>query len=221
MAGFVAEYGAIILKAVGETLVMVVLSTGFGYLLGIPLGVVAYITDHGSISENRVVNTVVGWVINIGRSLPFIILMIALFPFTKLVVGTKIGIKGAVVPLVVSAAPFIARMVESSFNELDSGVIESAKAMGATNLQIIWKVLLPESFPSLLRGMAIATITIIGYIAMAGMVGGGGLGAVAINYGYYRYERPVMNATIILTILLVQLIQVLFNLIVRRVDKNR
>ena len=112
-------------------------------------------------------------------------------------------------------------MVESSFNELDRGVIESAQVMGATNFQIIWKVLLPESFPSLLRGMSIATITIIGYIAMAGMVGGGGLGAVAINYGYYRYERPVMTVTVILTILLVQLIQVAFNLIVRKVDKNK
>ena len=221
MAGFVAEYGAIILKAVGETLVMVVLSTGFGYLLGIPLGVVAYITDHGSISENRVVNTVVGWVINIVRSIPFIILILFLIPYTRFVMGTASSTRGVIFPLVIGSTPFIARMVESSFNELDSGVIESAKAMGATNLQIIWKVLLPESFPSLLRGMAIATITIIGYIAMAGMVGGGGLGAVAINYGYYRYERTVMTVTVVLTILLVQLIQVLFNLNVRRVDKNR
>ena len=186
-----------------DTLIMLVLSTGFGYLFGIPLGVVAYITDHGSISENRVVNTVVGWVINIVRSIPFIILILFLIPYTRFVMGTASGTRGVIFPLVVSATPFIARMVESSFNELDQGVIESARAMGATNLQIIWKVLLPESFPSLLRGMAIATITIIGYIAMAGMVGGGGLGAVAINYGYYRYERPVMNATIYTCILLI------------------
>ena len=221
MAEFIAEYGSIILVAIKDTLIMVVLSTGFGYLLGIPLGIVAYVTDHGSISENAVVNTVVGWFINIVRSIPFIILILFLVPYTRLIMGTASGTRGVIFPLVISAAPFIARMVESSFNELDQGVIESARAMGATNLQIIWKVLLPESFPSLLRGMGIATITIVGYIAMAGMVGGGGLGAVAINYGYYRYERSVMNVTMVLTILLVQLIQVAFNLIVRKVDKNK
>ena len=221
MSDFISQYGALILSAVGDTLLMVLLSTFFGYLLGIPLGVVAYVTDHGSISENRVVNAIVGWVINIIRSVPFIILIIFLIPYTRAIMGTASGTRGVIFPLVVGAAPFIARMVESSFNELDRGVIESARAMGATNFQIIRKVLLPESFPSLLRGMSIATITIIGYIAMAGMVGGGGLGAVAINYGYYRYERPVMNVTIVLLILLVQAIQLLFSLIVRRVDKNK
>lgn len=221
MAEFVSEYGLLILTALWETLLMVFLSTLFGYLLGIPLGVIAYVTDHGSISENLVVNTIVGWIINIIRSVPFIILILFLIPYTRLIMGTASGTRGVIFPLVVGSAPFIARMVESSFNELDAGVIESARAMGATNFQIIWKVLLPESFPSLLRGMAIASITIIGYIAMAGMVGGGGLGAVAINYGYYRYERPVMNVTVVLIILLVQLIQLAFNLIVRKVDKNR
>ena len=221
MAEFVSEYGLLILTALWETLLMVFLSTLFGYLLGIPLGVIAYVTDHGSISENPVVNTIVGWIINIIRSVPFIILILFLIPYTRLIMGTASGTRGVIFPLVVGSAPFIARMVESSFNELDAGVIESARAMGATNFQIIWKVLLPESFPSLLRGMAIASITIIGYIAMAGMVGGGGLGAIAINYGYYRYERPVMNVTVVLIILLVQLIQLAFNLIVRKVDKNR
>ncbi len=221
MAEFVSEYGLLILTALWETLLMVFLSTLFGYLLGIPLGVIAYVTDHGSISENPVVNTIVGWIINIIRSVPFIILILFLIPYTRLIMGTASGTRGVIFPLVVGSAHFIARMVESSFNELDAGVIESARAMGATNFQIIWKVLLPESFPSLLRGMAIASITIIGYIAMAGMVGGGGLGAVAINYGYYRYERPVMNVTVVLIILLVQLIQLAFNLIVRKVDKNR
>ena len=181
MAEFMTEYGSIILLALRDTLIMVVLSTGFGYLLGIPLGVVAYVTDHGSISENAAINTVVGWLINIIRSIPFIILILFLIPYTRLIMGTASGTRGVIFPLVVGSAPFIARMVESSFNELDRGVIESAQVMGATNFQIIWKVLLPESFPSLLRGMSIATITIIGYIAMAGMVGGGGPGAVAIN----------------------------------------
>ena len=221
MAEFCAEYGGLILEAVGDTLLMVVLSTFFGYLFGIPLGVLAYITDHGSICENRAINSIVGWVINIIRSIPFIILIIFLIPYTRAIMGTASGTRGVIFPLVVGAAPFIARMVESSFNELDGGVIESARAMGATDMQIIRKVLLPESFPSLLRGMSIATITLIGYIAMAGMVGGGGLGAVAINYGYYRYERPVMNVTIVLLVVLVQLIQLLFSAVVRKVDKNR
>ena len=161
MAEFMTEYGSIILLALRDTLIMVVLSTGFGYLLGIPLGVVAYVTDHGSISENAAINTVVGWLINIIRSIPFIILILFLIPYTRLIMGTASGTRGVIFPLVVGSAPFIARMVESSFNELDRGVIESAQVMGATNFQIIWKVLLPESFPSLLRGMSIATITII------------------------------------------------------------
>ena len=190
MAEFMTEYGSIILLALRDTLIMVVLSTGFGYLLGIPLGVVAYVTDHGSISENAAINTVVGWLINIIRSIPFIILILFLIPYTRLIMGTASGTRGVIFPLVVGSAPFIARMVESSFNELDRGVIESAQVMGATNFQIIWKVLLPESFPSLLRGMSIATITIIGYIAMAGMVGGGGLGAVAINLSLIHISEP-------------------------------
>ena len=221
IAAFWAEYGNVLTDGVWDTLVMVVISTAFAYLIGLPLGVALILTQPHGIRPHRGVYRVLDWIVNIGRSVPFIILMVAIMPFTRMVVGTTIGVKGAIVPLVVSAAPFIARMVESSFNELDRGVIESARAMGATNFQIIRKVLLPESFPSLLRGMSIATITLIGYIAMAGMVGGGGLGAVAINYGYYRYERPVMNVTIVLLILLVQAIQLLFSLIVRRVDKNK
>ncbi len=142
MAEFMTEYGSIILLALRDTLIMVVLSTGFGYLLGIPLGVVAYVTDHGSISENAAINTVVGWLINIIRSIPFIILILFLIPYTRLIMGTASGTRGVIFPLVVGSAPFIARMVESSFNELDRGVIESAQVMGATNFQIIWKVLL-------------------------------------------------------------------------------
>ena len=220
MAEFMTEYGSIILLALRDTLIMVVLSTGFGYLLGIPLGVVAYVTDHGSISENAAINTVVGWLINIIRSIPFIILILFLIPYTRLIMGTASGTRGVIFPLVVGSAPFIARMVESSFNELDRGVIESAQVMGATNFQIIWKVLLPESFPSLLRGMSIATITIIGYIAMAGMVGGGGLGDIAIRYGYYRWQGDIMIVTVILLVALVQILQMIGTRLSKKLDRR-
>lgn len=207
MAEFMTEYGSIILLALRDTLIMVVLSTGFGYLLGIPLGVVAYVTDHGSISENAAINTVVGWLINIIRSIPFIILILFLIPYTRLIMGTASGTRGVIFPLVVGSAPFIARMVESSFNELDRGVIESAQVMGATNFQIIWKVLLPEAKPSLLVGAAISITTILGYSAMAGFTGGGGLGTIAINYGYYRYQTDMMLLTVAILVIIVQVIQ--------------
>lgn len=163
---------------------------------------------------------VLGWIVNIGRSIPFIILMVALIPFTKFVVGKSIGSTAAIVPLVIAAAPFIARLVETSLQELDAGVIEAAKAMGASNWQIVYKVMLPESVPSLVRGMTIALITLIGYSAMAGTVGGGGLGDLAIRYGYNRYQDDVMILTIILLVILVQLIQVVFNVIAKKIDKK-
>ena len=163
---------------------------------------------------------VLGWIVNIWRSIPFIILMVALIPFTKIVVGKSIGSTAAIVPLVIAAAPFIARLVETSLQELDAGVIEAAKAMGASNWQIVYKVMLPESVPSLVRGMTIALITLIGYSAMAGTVGGGGLGDLAIRYGYNRYQDDVMILTIILLVILVQLIQVVFNVIAKKIDKK-
>ncbi len=163
---------------------------------------------------------ILGWIVNIGRSIPFIILMVALILFTKFVVGKSIGSTAAIVPLVIAAAPFIARLVETSLQELDEGVIEAAKAMGASNWQIVYKVMLPESIPSLVRGMTIALITLIGYSAMAGTVGGGGLGDLAIRYGYNRYQDDVMILTIILLVILVQLIQVVFNFIAKKIDKK-
>ncbi len=158
-------------------------STFFAYLLGLPLGILVVVTAKNGIAPKRVLNMVLGWIVNIGRSIPFIILMVALIPFTKFVVGKSIGSTAAIVPLVIAAAPFIARLVETSLQELDEGVIEAAKAMGASNWQIVYKVMLPESIPSLVRGMTIALITLIGYSAMAGTVGGGGLGDLAIRYG--------------------------------------
>lgn len=217
---FFEEYGALLLQATGETLYMTVMTMIFGYLLGLPLGVFLYVTDKESISENHVINAIVGWIANMLRSIPFIILIVVLIPLTSLVIGTSIGPTAAIFALVIGAAPFIARMVESSLNEIDRGLIDCAKAMGATNLQIITRVLLPETLPSLIRGMSIVMITIIGYTAMSGTIGGGGLGDVAIRYGLHRYEPEVMWATVIILIIMVQVIQVVFDFWAKRIDKN-
>ena len=214
------EYSAMLLEGLGQTLYMSIVSTFFAYLLGLPLGILVVVTSKNGIAPKRILNMVLGWIVNIGRSIPFIILMVALIPFTKFVVGKSIGSTAAIVPLVIAAAPFIARLVETSLQELDAGVIEAAKAMGASNWQIVYKVMLPESVPSLVRGMTIALITLIGYSAMAGTVGGGGLGDLAIRYGYNRYQDDVMILTIILLVILVQLIQVVFNVIAKKIDKK-
>ena len=213
-AEFWTKYGPLLLDGTVDTLVMTGISTVFAYLLGLPLGVALILTQPHGIRPNNVIYKVLGWIINVGRSLPFIILMIAIMDFTKLIVGTKIGVKGAIVPLVVSAAPFIARMVETSLMEVDAGVIEAAKSMGASTFQIIWKVLLPEAKPSLLIGAAISTTTILGYSAMAGVIGGGGLGDIAIRYGYYRYDTGVMLVTLVFIVAIVQLLQGLGNTLI-------
>lgn len=219
-AEFWSEYGALLAEGTVDTLVMVVLSTLFAYLLGLPMGVILTLTQPHGICSNRIVNRVLGWIVNIGRSLPFIILMVAIMPFTKLVVGTKIGVRGAIVPLVVSAAPFIARMVESSLAEVDAGVVEAAQSMGASPLQIVRKVYLPEARPSLVLGGAISVVTILAYTAIAGTVGAGGLGDIAIRYGHNRYEPVVMWVTVIFLIVMVQIIQFVFNVLSRKIDKR-
>ncbi len=211
---------AMLMEETGATLYMVFVSTFFAYIIGLPLGILMVTSGANGIHPNKTLNTVLGWIINIGRSIPFIILMVFLIPFTKLIVGKMIGSTAAIVPLVVAAAPFVARLVETSLEELDSGVIEAAKTMGATNWQIISKVLIPEAIPSLIRGLSITTITLIGYSAMAGAVGGGGLGDVAIRYGYHRYQADMMIITIILLIIIVQMIQVVFNLVAKKIDKR-
>lgn len=207
-------------KGTMETLYMTLVSTVLAYIIGLPLGIWVYVTTPDGIHPAPKTNTILGWIINIGRSIPFIILMVALIPFARLVVGKSIGSTAACVSLIVAAAPFIARLAESSLEELDGGVIEAAKTMGATNSQIIWKVLLPESVPSLVRGLSITTITLIGYSAMAGAVGGGGLGDIAIRFGYHRYQKDIMIITIILLVVIVQLIQCLFNFMARKIDKR-
>ena len=202
------------------TLGMVGASTLFAYLLGLPMGVLLRVTDRGGIMENHAFNSVFGWVVNILRSLPFIILMISISPFTRLLVGKAIGPVAACVPLVISAAPFVARLVETSLAEIDTGMIEAAKCMGATNWQIISKVMVRESVPSLIRGLSISTITILGYSAMAGAIGGGGLGDVAIRYGQHRFEPKVMLLTIILLVIIVCVIQIVFDRLSTRLDKR-
>ena len=217
---FWAEYGDVLLEGIRDTLVMTGVSTLFAYLLGLPMGVILILTQPHGIRPNRVVYRILDWVINVGRSLPFIILMVAIMPFTKLVVGTKIGVRGAIVPLVVSAAPFIARMVETSLAEVDAGVVEAAQSMGASTFQIVWKVYLPEAKPSLVLGGAISIVTILAYTAIAGTVGAGGLGDIAIRYGHQRGVPSVMWVTVVFLIILVQVIQLVFSALSKSIDKR-
>ena len=203
-----------------ESIFMIFTSSLIAYVIGIPLGVILFITSKDSIQENDYVYSFLSIIINIFRSIPFIILLILVMPFTKILVRTTIGPSAVIPPLVISAAPYIARMVESSLCEVDKGVIEAAKSMGATNFQIITKVLLVESRPSLLVGAAISITTILGYSAMAGAVGGGGLGDVAIRYGYHRYDQFTMFITVILLLIMVQIIQYVFMKFAKKTDKR-
>ena len=217
---FWSEYGGILLTGTRDTLVMVLISTLFAYLLGLPLGVALTVTQPHGIRPSKTVNQILGCIVNIGRSVPFIILMVAIMPFTKLVAGTKIGVKGAIVPLVVSAAPFIARMVETSLAEVDAGVVEAAQSMGASTCQIIRKVYLPEAKPSLVLGGAISIVTILGYPAIAGTVGAGGLGDIAVRYGHQRFITSVMWVTVVILIIMVQIVQSLFGWLSKKIDKR-
>ncbi|MFS8524150.1 MAG: methionine ABC transporter permease [Limnochordales bacterium] len=204
--------------ALWETLYMVAGSVFFGHLFGIPLGVLVVVTSPGHILPNRLVHRVAGVIVNIGRSIPFIILMVAIIPFTRWVVGTSIGTTAAIVPLSVAAVPYVARLVETALHEVDMGVIEAAQSMGATPWQVIYKVLLPESLPSLVLGVTITTISLVSYSAMAGAIGAGGLGDLAIRFGYQRFRGDVMLYTVVVLVVLVQVIQMLGNFIARRVD---
>ena len=203
-----------------ETLYMTAMSTILAYVFGLPLGILVITTRKDGLSPHPKLNAVLDWIVNIGRSIPFLILMVALMPFTRLIAGKAIGPNASIVSLVIGAIPFVARMVEGSLEEIDHGVIEAAQTMGASNWEIIRKVYLPESLPSLVRGLSITTITLIGYSAMGGAVGAGGLGDIAIRYGYHRYEYDVMIITIILLILIVQIIQNIFNTLAKKIDKR-
>ena len=207
-------------EGVLDTLYMTVVSTALSYVFGMVMWVLLVICRKDGIAPRPVFYAVLDMVVNLTRSFPFLILMIAVIPFTRFLVGTTIGNNATVVPLVIAAAPFVARLIEASLLEVDSGVVEAAQSMGASTWQIIVKVLLPEALPSLLNGSAVAAITILGYSAMSGAVGGGGLGKLAIMYGYNRYQTDIMFATIILLIVIVQLFQMLGNWATKRFDKR-
>ena len=207
--------------ALWETIYVTLLSTFFAILLGLPLGVLLVAGEDGRIIRvPRWLLRVINWVINLLRSVPFLILMIVVFPLTRLIVGTVVGTPASIVPLVIAAFPFIARLAEGSLRELDPNIIEAAQSMGATPMQIIMKVMLPESVPSLLNNATIAVTTVLGYSAMSGMIGGGGLGKIAINYGYYRYQYLIMIMAVIFLILLVQLFQSVGTYLAAKSDKR-
>ena len=209
-----------LVKGIWETIYMVFLSSALSYVIGIPLGIALVVTDREGISPVPLFNKVLGLIINLLRSVPFIILLIMVLTITKFIVGKTIGSNATVVPLIIAAAPYIGRMVESSLKEVDAGVIEAAKSMGASTWQIIVKVLLPEAKPSLLVGAAISVTTILGYSAMAGFTGGGGLGDIAIRYGYHRYQTDMMMVTVVLLVIIVQLIQEVAMRMSRKSDKR-
>ncbi|MFQ9742153.1 MAG: methionine ABC transporter permease [Slackia sp.] len=218
ITSFVDQYGALMAQGTWDTVVMTVLSTAFAYVIGIPLGVLLILTAPGGLHPHRVFNSVLGWLVNIGRSIPFIILIVFMIPMTRAIVGTSLGVAAAIVPLTVAAAPFVARMVEQSLAEIDGGLVEAAQSFGASTWQIIRKVFLVESLPSLIRGLSITFITLFGFVAMAGTVGAGGIGDIAIRYGYQRYQDDVMVVAIVLCIVVVQFAQSLANVIARKID---
>lgn len=209
-----------LIEGTWATLYMTLISTLFGYVIGLPLGVVLTITDKGGIKPNAVVYKILDFVVNVLRSVPFLILLMLVMPITRFIVGQTYGSTATIVPLVIAAAPFIGRMVESSLKEVDKGVIEAAQSMGAGTFTIIWKVLLAEARTSLLVGVTIAIGTILGYSAMAGVVGGGGLGDIAIRYGYYRYETPIMVVTVVILVILVQILQGIGMMLSKKLDRR-
>ena len=208
----------LLVLAFGETVLMVLASALFSALIGIPLGVALHVTKPGQILAHSKLQVLLGTLVNIGRSVPFIILLVAIIPFTRFIVGTSIGTIAAIVPLTVGAIPFVARLIEGALIEVPFGLQEAAQAMGAKPLQIIHKVLLPEALPGIINGLTITLVTLVNYSAMAGAIGGGGLGDVGIRYGYQRFDPTVMLITVVILVLLVQLIQGLGDRLVKYVD---
>ena len=218
---FLDNYGNLLLNGIGETLVMTAVATVVACLIGVPIGIALIMTAPNGLRPNKWVNTILGWIVNIGRSIPFIILLVTLIPFTRFIVGTSLGVKGAIVPLIIAAAPFVGRLAEQSLAEVDGGLVEAAQSFGASDWQIIFKVFLRECLPSLIRGASITFITLFGYAAMAGMVGAGGLGDIAIRYGYQRHQDDVMYAALILCIVLVQIVQSFGDWAARKIDHRK
>lgn len=218
LSSFFDQFGSLLGQGLGDTLVMLFVSTAFSYVIGIFLGVVLYVTAPRGLHPIRALNSVLGWLVNIGRSIPFIILLVSMFPVTRALVGTTTGVVGVIPPLVLSTSPFVARMVEQSLTEVPRDSIEAAEACGASIPRIVVSALLPEALPSIVRGVSITLIAALGYTAIAGAVGAGGLGDIAIRYGYYRYKDDVMIATLVLIIVLVQVIQSTCDAIAKRID---
>lgn len=204
-----------------ETLIMTFVSCAFAYMIGIPIGVLMVITDHDGLIPNQIINKILSFIINLGRSIPFLILLVLLIPFTKIIVGTSLGVRGMIVPLIIGSTPFIARLVEQSLREIPKGVVDAAVCMGATNLQIIFYVYLKECIPSLVRGISIALITLVGYSAMSGTVGGGGLGYTAVYQGHNNFRTDIMIIVLIVLIIVVQVIQTCFDFIAKKIDKKK
>ena len=214
------EMLALLIEALWETLYMVAVSAGIATVIGVPLGVILVTTSRGHILQNLWLNRILGYIANATRSTPFIILMVAIIPLTRVLAGTSIGTNAAIVPLSIAAIPFVGRVVESALREVDYGLIEAAQAMGASPLQIIRRVLLPEAMPSIVLGLTLAVISLIGYSAMAGAIGGGGLGDLAIRFGYQRFRVDVMIATVVILIALVQLVQTAGDRVSQRLNKK-
>lgn len=209
----------IIIEALGETLYMVFVSTFFAVLIGFAPAIVMVLTDEKGLSPNKSIYKILDAIVNILRSFPFIILMIVIFPFTKIIVGTTIGTTAAIVPITIGAAPFVTRIIEGALKEVDKGVIEAAKSFGASNVQIIFKVMIIEALPTIISGLTLTIISVVGLSAMAGAIGGGGLGDVAIKYGYYRFKTDVMLYTVVVLIILVQIFQSIGNYIYNKANQ--
>ncbi|SNS82319.1 D-methionine transport system permease protein [Anaerovirgula multivorans] len=210
----------LLLPSIYETLYMVSLSTLLAVFIGTPIGIILVVTKKDHIMDNQIIHHCFSYIVNIGRSFPFIILMISIIPFTRMIVGTSIGTTAAIVPLTVGTIPFFSRVIENALLEVDKGVIEASQAMGATNLEIIYKVLIPESMPAIILGLTITIVSVISYSAMAGAVGGGGLGDLAIRYGYHRFDKSIMIWTVFLLIIMVQFVQVSGNYIAKKIDRR-
>lgn len=218
LSSFLDQYGALLGGGLADTLVMLFASTALAYVIGIVLGVILHATAPRGLHPMRTLNAVLGWVVNISRSIPFIILLVSMFPVTRALVGTTTGVQGVIPPLVLSTTPFVARMVEQSLAEVPREAIEAAESCGASIPRIVVSALLPEALPSIVRGVSITLIAVLGYTAIAGAVGAGGLGDIAIRYGYYRYQDEVMIATLVLIVILVQVIQSTCDAIAKRID---
>lgn len=210
----------LLIPSILETLYMVSVSTLIALIIGFPLGIILVLTEKGGLSENLLVNNILNFIINLLRSIPFIILIILIFPLSKLLVGTMIGTTATIVPLAISAAPFVARVMETSLKEVDKGVVEFGVSMGASNFEIISKILVPEALPSIISSITLTIINLISYSAMAGMVGGGGLGNLALQYGYYRTDKAILYAAVIVIILMVQVFQLAGDKLAKSVNKK-